>query len=476
MKQLNYLPIAILAIAPVTAFAHKVPYGGSHCAMSEEQAAYEEIPLCTEEEKEKASATAYCKFMGHPALSSCVEGIVSHGMAEAAGRCAEEALQKQIDLKDELIGHKTGGTAGSENAYWHLEYRYSKENGWHRHEWSEAARDQAGAEYGTTAVRQAKERSAVNSTTSESTTNWNIGGLFKTIFGVSKVAEVGAEVNGSHGGGKTSSVEKGPLTQEEIDKVYKEAYDKAYADPNRTNVNPNIMCVKDEPKCGSSFSRDIVNEDYKPQGGGTKTGDNQSSGGSSGNTGGSTSGGQSGGNKNPSTPPSKSTTEVDVKIEHKPSGTFAGDPTPVTKPGEMIASFDNNDLVSSPLSSCLMDELKEQVSKDMNRTYDPNSPGLTAAQRKKEAEGLLRKGICDTKFFGPLYCQKHKMMKLTTTEAQDLPEEDKTDLFKELQDLGKFNFGNPADYQDTTPIDFNRIPKTDPNTPTFKPIAMPGRG
>jgi hypothetical protein len=471
MKRINYLPIAILAIAPVTAFAHKVPYGASHCAMDDEQAEYEQIPLCTEEEKEKASATAYCKFMGHPDFQKCAQSLVSHGMAEAAGRCAEEALQKQIDLKDELIGHKTGGTAGSENAYWHLEYRYSKENGWHRHEWSEAARDQAGAEYGTTAVRQAKERSAVNSTTSESANTYNVGGLFKVSIGIGSTVD--HEVSGNKGGEKKETTQRGPLTQAEIDKVYKEAYDKAYADPNRTNVNPNIMCVKDEPKCGSSFSRDIVNEDYKPQGG-SKTGDNQSSGSSSSS---SSSSSRSRDDKNtPPPPPSKSTGENVPNRDHEKPNVYAGDPSPVTKPGEILASYDQDDLLISPISQCLMEELKEQVSKDMNRTYDPNSPGLTAAQRKKEAEGLLRKGICDAKFFGPLYCQKHKMMKLTTTKAQDLPEEDKTDLFKELQDLGKFNFGNPADYQDTTPIDFNRIPKTDPNTPTFKRIAIPGRG
>jgi hypothetical protein len=157
---------------------------------------------------------------------------------------------------------------------------------------------------------------------------------------------------------KERPTEKGPLTQAQIDKTYKEAYENAYANPNKTNVNPDIMCEKGQPKCSTSFSRDYANEDYKPQGG-TKTGDNQSSGGSSGNTGGSTSGGQSGGNKNPTTPPSKSTTEVEVDIDHTPAGTFAGDPTAVTKPGEMIASFDNNDLVSSPISRCLMGLQKE---------------------------------------------------------------------------------------------------------------------
>jgi hypothetical protein len=127
MKRLNYLPIAILAKAPVTAFAHKVPYGASHCAMDDEQAEYEQIQLCTEEEKEKSAASAYCQFMGHPALSSCVEGIVRHGMAEAAGKCADKALQHQADLRDELIGHKAGGGKESaSNGYWHTDYKFGQ--------------------------------------------------------------------------------------------------------------------------------------------------------------------------------------------------------------------------------------------------------------------------------------------------------------------------------------------------------------
>ncbi len=475
MKRLNYLPIAVLAIAPVTAFAHKVPYGASHCAASEEQAAFEEIPLCTEEEKEKSSAIAYCTFMGHPALSNCVEGIVSHGMAEAAGKCADKSLQMQTDIRDEMIGHKVGGSSPSaSDGYWHLEYRYSKEDGWHRHDWGATARDKAGREYGITAVRQAKEASAVNKKTDGKSKITGVGGVFRAAIGLGPAGGVDHEVNANHTTENNSEVESGPLTQEQMDKAYDEGYSIGYTNPNLTTVSPDVLCERDKPKCGSSFSRDIINEDYHQSNSGTAGTDNKANG-SSGKPSGST-GGTQGGSKNPTTPPSKSTTEVDVDIDQGTTGTFAGDPTPVTKPGEMIASFDNDDLVNSPISRCLMEEIKEQVSKDMNKTYDPNSPGLTAAQRKKEAQGLLRKGICDAKFYGQLYCQKHKMMKLTTTKAQDMPEEDKTDLFNKLQELGKYNFGNPADYEDRTPIDFNRIPKTDPNTPAFKPIAIPGRG
>jgi hypothetical protein len=46
------------------------------------------------------------------------------------------------------------------------------------------------------------------------------------------------------------------------------------------------------------------------------------------------------------------------------------------------------------------------------------------------------------------------MMKLTSTKSQNRPEEDKTDQFNELQELGKYNFENSADFEDRTPIDF----------------------
>jgi hypothetical protein len=183
MKRLVYLPIAILASIPVTGFAHKVPYGNIYCALSEEEAEFEQIRLCTQEEKDKSAATAFCTFMGRSDLENCAESITSHGMADAAQKCVDEALQNQIDFKDELVGHKVGGGKDSgSNGHWHTDYRYSKEEGMHRHDWSEAAREKAGAEYATARVKQAKEASATNKTTSESTTNWNVGGVFKAIF------------------------------------------------------------------------------------------------------------------------------------------------------------------------------------------------------------------------------------------------------------------------------------------------------
>jgi hypothetical protein len=473
MKKLNFLPIAILAIAPVTAFAHKVSYGSANCAADEEQAAYEEIPLCTEEEKEESSATAYCKFVGHPDLENCVQGITSHGMAEAAGKCVDEALRRQADLRDELVGHKVGGGKESAlNGHWHIDYKSSKDEGWHRHDWSEAARDKAGAEYATSRVRQAKEASAINKTTSESSTKWDVGGAFKSIFG-GPVAEVGIEASANQGGGKTNSVENGPLTEAKAKEIYDKAYSEAKGNPNLSTVNPDILCEKGQPKCSTSFSRDYENEDFQAQGSSNKN-DNNTSSSSDGNKSGSTSSSQSGGNKNPTPPTSKSTTEVDVKIDHTPSGTYAGDPSPVTKPDEMIANYEPDNLVNSPISKCFIDELKEQVSKDMSKRYDPNGPNLTPEQRRKEAQGLLRKGICDVKYFGSLYCQKHKTMQLTGKMLQDPQQPDKTNLFEDLQELGKYNFGNPADHVDKTPIDFSRLPKASPDAPATKPIVVPG--
>lgn len=477
MKNLKYVPLAFLALVPVSAFAHRVPYGGATCAVDEEQAAYEGIPLCTEEEKEKSSATAYCKFMSHPNLANCVEGITSHGLAEAAGKCADRALQRQVDIRDELVGHKTGGAPSTSDGYWHLEYRYSKEDGWHRHDWGVTARDKAGREYGITAVRQAKEASAVNKKTDGKTKSIGVGGSFKAAIGLGPAASVDHEVNANHTSGNNSEVESGPLSQADIDKAYDEGYSIGYTNPNLTDVGPDILCEKNKPKCGSSFSRDIINEDYYESQGGNAATDNKSNGGSNVKPSGSTSGSQSGGSKNPTPPPGKSTAETDV-IDYTPAGSYAGDPAPVTKPGEMIASYDQDALINSPISQCLMEELKEQVSKDMNKRYDPNGPNLTPGQRRKEAQGLLRQGICDAKFYGSLYCQKYKIMKLTGNMVQDPQQPDKTTLFEQLQELGKYNFGNPADYEDKTPIDFNRLPKgpmASPDAPATKPIALPGR-
>jgi hypothetical protein len=465
MNNLSLLSLALLVVAPPMALAHKVPYIDAKCALDEDQAEYEEIPLCSEEEKEKSAATAFCRFIGHTAFESCVEGIASQGMAEAAGKCVEESLEKQIRPEDALLAHKVGGTGGAEGAHWHTNYKYSKDDGLHRHDWSEAARDQAGRQYGMALVRDVKEKSVVNKTTNETSTNWNIGGVFKSIFGVSRVAELDIEANANQGGGKNSSIEKGPASQAELDKAYKEGYDIAYADPNRTNVSPNITCESGKPKCSTSFSRDYVNEDYKPQGG-AKTDDGNPSSSSSDKA----SGDKRGGNKNSPPPPSKSKDEMGVKIKDSAPQKYAGDPATVTKPGEMLATWDET-MTDSSLARCLLEKVVEQMSQDKDKTYSPDGAELTWEEQEKKAQDLLKKGICDEKFYGPAFCQKHKTFELTGNYMQDPPKE-KTIDFEALQDLSTINYGNPADHKNTRPIDFNGSSRpTRPARPSHLPVV-----
>jgi hypothetical protein len=464
MKNLIFLPVALLVVAPPMALAHRVPYVDAICALDEDQAEYEEIPLCSEEEKEKSAATAFCRFIGHTALESCVEGITSNSMAEAAGKCVDEALQQQIDIQIELIGHKTGNTRGSSDGYWHTDYKYSKEDGYHRHDWSKGARDKAGMEYGTAAVMNAKNRSSVNKSVSESSKTWNVGGVVKSIFG-GKDAQIDMEANGSHGGENKATTEKGPLTQAEIDQIYNDAKKLGEENPSLSNVGPDILCESGKPKCSTSFSRDYANEDYKPQSGAKKE-DSNSSGDDK------TSGDKNGGNKNsPPLPPSKSKDDMGVKIKDSAPQRYAGDPARVTKPGEMLATWDET-MTDSSLARCLLEKVVEQMSQDKDKTYSPDGAELTSEEQEKKAEDLLKKGICDEKFYGPAFCQKHKMFDLTGNYMQD-PLKEKTIDFEALQDLSTINYGNPADHKNTRPIDFNRIPKTDPNPSAFKPAVVP---
>ncbi|MDQ3233277.1 MAG: hypothetical protein M3Q07_15785 [Pseudobdellovibrionaceae bacterium] len=118
--------------------------------------------------------------------------------------------------------------------------------------------------------------------------------------------------------------------------------------------------------------------------------------------------------------------------------------------------------------------MKKEFSKDANKTYNPDGPNKTAAQRKTEAQGLLRKGICDAKYFGQAFCQKHKTFKLTGKYVQD-PQDEKITIFEEIKALEKMDFGNPKDYEDKTPIDFSHTPKTSPDGSDDKPIVFPGR-
>ncbi|WP_141731575.1 hypothetical protein [Oligoflexus tunisiensis] len=447
MKRLVYVPIAILAFAPVTGFAHKVPYGASHCANTEEHADADGIPICTQEEKEEATATAFCKITGRPDVKNCSESIVRHGMAEAAGKCVDKARQEQVDLRDELIGHKTGGGGSATAGYWHTEYRYSKEEGMHRHEWSEAARKKAGMEYGTYAVESAKKASAVNKTTTESTTTTAVFGKFLSQIGLSGLSSVDMEAGADHSNSNGKTTESGPLSEQRAKEIYAEAYAEAKANPNLTTVNPDIMCVKDEPKCGSSFSRDIPNEDYQPQ---PKKPEEKSSN----NDSKSSSSSKKDEGTNHKTPSSSSNSgKTGDTIEHTHVGSYAGDPSPVTKPGEMLANYDQENF-NNPVARCLLESFKREVSKNKDKTYNQDGFNKSEEERKKEAAALLKKGICDTTFYGPLYCQKFKTDKLTGEHMQDPVEENST-LLDEIK--GHVDYGDPSENLDNTPIDFSNI-------------------
>jgi hypothetical protein len=129
-------------------------------------------------------------------------------------------------------------------------------------------------------------------------------------------------------------------------------------------------------------------------------------------------------------------------------------------------------MADSSLSRCLVEKVIEQLSRDKDKTYNPDGAELTWEEQEKQAKDLLSKGICDLDYYGPAFCQKHKMFELTGNYMQDPPKE-KTIDFEALQDLSTINYGNPADHKGTGPIDFNRIPKTDPNPPAFKPTVVP---
>jgi hypothetical protein len=464
MKSLNYFPIAILAFLPVTGFAHKVPYGTAHCANSEEQAEAEAIPLCTQEEKEEAAATAFCKFTGRSDLKNCVENIVIHGMAEDAGKCVDEAVQKQVDLREELTSHKIGGGSSATDGYWHVDYKYSKEEGWHRHDWSEGARDLAGRDAGTTAVRQAKESAAVNKTTTESTTTTNVIGKFLTEIGLSGVAGVEIEAEAGHTKANGKTIESGPLTEQKAKEVYDKAYKAAYDNPNLTKVNPDIMCEKNKPKCSSSFSRDLDNEDYQPQP--KKTEEKSSNNNENKST--SSSKRDEGNHKTPSS--SSNSDKTGSTIEHTHVGSYAGDPSPVTKPGEMLATYDQENL-NDPVTRCLFESFKKKVSQDTTKNYNSDGFNKSAEERKKEAEDLLKKGICDTNFYGPAYCQKFKTDKLTTEYGQD-PFEGKSSLFDAIKGMGHIDLGDPRDELGKAPIDFTKtrpLPTNPSDQLPFKP-------
>ncbi|HYX34467.1 MAG TPA: hypothetical protein VE954_15285 [Oligoflexus sp.] len=469
MKRLAYLPLAILSIMPVTGFAHKVPFGAAHCANTDEEADVEEIPLCAEEEKETAAATAFCLFTSRTDITNCTARLLNFGMAESAGKCVDEALQNLVDLKIELHGHKVGGgPTSTEGGYWHLEYRYSKQDGWHRHDWGAAARDKAGRENGTAAVREAKDSAAGIKTTTEAASETSFLGKFGLDFGIKGAANLAHEAGVDHRTSKGTSVETGPIGDKEAKKIYDVAYKLGAANPNVTTVSPDIMCEKDQPKCGSSFSRDIINEDFIPK---PKKSDEKSSDTGSKDDSKCTSHCSSD-KSSKSPPPPSSNSDKTGKIDHKFVGSYAGDPSPVTKPGEMLASYDQVGL--NPVEKCLFETYKEQVSRDTNKSYNPDGPNKTTEQRKKEAQGLLRKGICNAKYFGPAFCQKHKTFKLTGGQMQD-PQDEKTTKLDELKDLEKMDFGNPKDYEDKTPIDFSHTPKTSPDDSDDKIIVRPGR-
>lgn len=107
-------------------------------------------------ESDRTAALAFCRVGGYDNVGDCADDVLSRGLADSARSCLDKAV-KIADRDIELRGHKFGGGSSGGQGIWHTDYRYSKEEGMHRHDWSPEAREQAGVLYASMMIEKAKQ-------------------------------------------------------------------------------------------------------------------------------------------------------------------------------------------------------------------------------------------------------------------------------------------------------------------------------
>jgi hypothetical protein len=370
-------------------------------------------------ESDRVAAMAFCKAGGYQDPTACASDIIAKGLVNEAKGCLDNLSDIQSDLQNiGPISHSLGSTPGG-GGVWHTDYRKSADDGEHRHEWTKEAREGAGNTWAAMQIENAKRfresnsRTASNSTTAGASTG--INGKVGVSGGVASV-EIGADAGVQGSTEKGSSIEKGPLTQKEIDDLKAKFYPMGYANPQLVNANPDVICFAHEKNCISAAPYTIPNTSYQgpaPQdkkaqdstptkkqdgSGGKKTSDNEPT-------------------PNPS---AKDTSPSPAdRIKTTDHGTWAGEPSQ-SRPGEMWANFSQDTLDADPMKTCIFQGMADKAEQKSNKHFTEGDDPRSDAEKKRDAEAGLKKGFCDEQYFGRDYCTNWKKKRELIDSAPDV--------------------------------------------------------
>lgn len=363
-------------------------------------------------ETDRTAALTFCRMGGYANTVDCAKDIIDKGLADDATNCLNkfnEAASKRFSLVSHQIGNSSGG-----QGYWHSNYMYSQEDGMHRHEYSEPLKQAAANKF---VAEQIEYRKSQEVTTSISISRTEVNTTDRSINGGVGTSTVGIQggrtiTNGSE---RTQGHESGPLPQSAIDEIKAWAEPYARANPWVAGYTPDRLCKQNEPTCHDATKGSVKNESYTPA---SKQNPTNNASGSSGKPT-SPSRSESTPNKTPSTPRTTDT-GGESPITTTDGGTWAGEPSK-SDDGSLWADFSQDDPGNNPLGNCIFNAHREKIEHGTDKTYDNGGSADTRsdAQRKRDAETLLQKGICDEKYFGRDYCISWKKKREMIDSAPD---------------------------------------------------------
>ncbi|MCX6131407.1 MAG: hypothetical protein NTX25_20385, partial [Proteobacteria bacterium] len=346
--KLQLLTLLTCVSSPI--YAHKIPYDS------------ESLKKLASESEEKSKLVAqYCEMAGKSDVDACAQQIVKRGLTHEVSECVVKVDSWQWDPEQLEYMHKTGGGRSGSDGYWHVDYKYSKEEGWHRHIWTDGMRDVAGGDIGVKYVRRLKESYAEREVTKQKSVE------SKSKFEV--LLQAGGDLLGGLVSGKkdredsetkSESVKTSGPTTEELKEAYQKGYAVGYANPQAAGINPDGMCVQGEKFCDSSEgliantlpgkSQSNPQEDTKPKES-TKSSSTDTE------------------NKQETQTPKRreDSSSDNGPIESTSHGSWAGEPSPA-RPGEMWADFDQENPNNSPLERCVFDSFKARMDEEAKIT------------------------------------------------------------------------------------------------------------
>lgn len=345
-------------------------------------------------ESDRLAALNFCKIGGYANPVDCASDVIAKNLVKEAKGCLDSFEQDVNEFN--LTAHQTEGGGAAGRGIWHIDYRYSKEGGWHRHDWTPEAREQAGVLYAGAMIEQAKKRAEVNSRSDSEKggTKVKVGatgeaGWFGWKAGVSTEGEGNKE--------KSSTTEKGPLTADKIKELEAKYKPIGEANPMRANIDPDMVCYKNEKTCSSSSPSGLVpNTSY--QAAPSKKADDTPA-----NKKDDSTQKKSSDNNGPA-PKGPESSSFETPIEHKDHGTWAGEPSP-TRPGEVWGDFSQEASESDTMANCLFQSAKDKVENESQKKYDQQGEDPRSdAEKKRDAEAALSKGLCEEQYFGKSYC------------------------------------------------------------------------